>query len=419
MDPRTAGRVLSPLLLPLLVLLLTSPVHTESPAKSTGAATPAADPGADPADPADPVDPVDPARCRLYGPGLRPDEVVLPARYFIIQTVDSGGSELRTSPREQFEVSLTGESPRGACHVNMQVLDRHDGALIVRYRVFVTCRNAVLRVLYRGQHVADSPYKVPGPVYAEECDCPLESLDDWLTAAACPASYRQIDRDLEKYPTVDFDGVLSAATQRFSHAGSQSFCNYAVKDNQVYRRCYGKYVGFNIFMDAILLSLARKARLPDMELLVNLGDWPLVKSAEPPSLPMFSWCGSTETDDIVMPTYELTEASVECMGRVTLDMLSVQSREPVPWHQKRNASFWRGRDSRRERLRLVELARQRPDLIDAALTHFFFFKAEEKEYGPTQPRVSFFEFFQTRFKLKVIGVQAARNREISRILTLR
>ena len=70
-------------------------------------------------------------------------------------------------------------------------------------------------------------------------------------------------------------------------------------------------------MDAILLSLTRKARLPDLELLINLGDWPLVKRSDraEPQLPMFSWCGSRDTDDIVLPTYELTEASVECMGR--------------------------------------------------------------------------------------------------------
>ena len=75
-----------------------------------------------------------------------------------------------------------------------------------------------------------------------------------------------------------------------------------------------------------------------MEFLVNLGDWsvqlhlnflhvavlitssislfrPLVKRNAKPVIPMFSWCGSTETADIVMPTYDITEASLECMGR--------------------------------------------------------------------------------------------------------
>lgn len=70
-----------------------------------------------------------------------------------------------------------------------------------------------------------------------------------------------------------------------------------------------------MFMDAILLSLTRKIRLPDLEIFVNLGDWPLVKTNEIPPLPLFSWCGSEHTLDIVMPTYDLTESSLECMGR--------------------------------------------------------------------------------------------------------
>lgn len=67
-------------------------------------------------------------------------------------------------------------------------------------------------------------------------------------------------------------------------------------------------------MDSILLSLARKVRLPDIEFYVNLGDWPLVpKNKEP--LPIFSWCGSEDTYDIVMPTYDITESTLENMGR--------------------------------------------------------------------------------------------------------
>jgi hypothetical protein len=70
-----------------------------------------------------------------------------------------------------------------------------------------------------------------------------------------------------------------------------------------------------MFMDNILLSLSRKTRLPDTEFLINLGDWPLIKKNVKPVIPMFSWCGSHQTADIVMPTYDITEATLECMGR--------------------------------------------------------------------------------------------------------
>lgn len=91
-------------------------------------------------------------------------------------------------------------------------------------------------------------------------------------------------------------------------------CHYVTKNNEIYRKCYGKYVGFKMFMDNILLSLSRKFKLPDLEFFVNLGDWPLAKKPND-KYPIFSWCGSSDTYDIVMPTYDITESTLENMGR--------------------------------------------------------------------------------------------------------
>lgn len=74
-------------------------------------------------------------------------------------------------------------------------------------------------------------------------------------------------------------------------------------------------MGFNMFSDSILLSLTRKAKVPDLEFFVNLGDWPLSARNLEDKFPIFSWCGSADTTDIIMPTYELTESALENMGR--------------------------------------------------------------------------------------------------------
>lgn len=59
-----------------------------------------------------------------------------------------------------------------------------------------------------------------------------------------------------------------------------------------------------------------QVQLPDMEFFVNLGDWPLEKRKPTDNIhPIFSWCGSNNTRDIVMPTYDLTESVLETMGR--------------------------------------------------------------------------------------------------------
>lgn len=83
-------------------------------------------------------------------------------------------------------------------------------------------------------------------------------------------------------------------------------------------------------------------------------------------------------------------------SRVSLDMMSVQANTGPEWNEKNSTAFWRGRDSRRERLELVKMARANPTLLDAAFTNFFFFKHDESLYGPLVKHVSFFDFFKVR-----------------------
>ena len=151
-----------------------------------------------------------------------------------------------------------------------------------------------------------------------------------------------------------------------------------------------------MFKDAILMSLARKVRLPDTEFFINLGDWPLVKKGghtrTTGPYPIFSWCGSDETFDIVLPTYDITESTLQAMNRVTLDMLSVQESR-LPWNEKSPKAFWRGRDARRERLQLIDISRKHPELFNVSMTNFFFFRDEMENYGPKVPHMSFFRFF--------------------------
>ena len=87
---------------------------------------------------------------------------------------------------------------------------------------------------------------------------------------------------------------------------------------------------------------------------------------------------------------------VRAINRVSLDMMSVQANSGPPWSEKNTTAFWRGRDSRQERLELVKLSRAHPNMIDAAFTNFFFFKHDESLYGPLVKHVSFFDFFKVR-----------------------
>lgn len=74
-------------------------------------------------------------------------------------------------------------------------------------------------------------------------------------------------------------------------------------------------------------------------------------------------------------------------------MLSVQGNTGPIWEKKISKLFWRGRDSNRQRLELIKIGRHHPDLINVSLTDFFFFKDLEENFGPKEPRISFFKFF--------------------------
>ncbi|KAF8773671.1 protein O-glucosyltransferase 2-like [Argiope bruennichi] len=340
---------------------------------------------------------------KVYGPGLSANFTV-PVRYFFIELLDTEHRSFSSSP-ESLNIQVSGLKEK--CRIWYQLLQIKEGLFIARYRLYETCVGVQIDIVYENQFVADAPYVIEGLIFQEQCYCP-KPINEWLSNLNCPSSYTQINDDLKLFPEIDMRSSIEDALQRFNHPGSYSICHYSVISNQVYRKCFGQYVGFSMFMDEILLSLTRKMYLPDLELIANLGDWPLEqRSAAEKPIPIFSWCGSKSTKDIVMPTYDVTEATLEMMGRVMVDILSVMGNSGPSWEQKIPKAFWRGRDSRQERLDLIKLAREYPDLINASLTNFFFFRKEEAEYGPKSEYISFFDFFKYRYQINIDGTVAA------------
>ncbi|OCT95405.1 protein O-glucosyltransferase 2 [Xenopus laevis] len=347
---------------------------------------------------------VSPELSQVWGPGLKA-QLVLPARYFFIQAVDTQGNNYTFSvPTNVFQVKITAPGEQYT-RVGVQLLDRKDGSFIVRYRLYASYYDLRIEITAHGKHVAKSPYILKGPIYSEDCFCPEPNSDIWLAHMSCNESIPQIQRDLKHFPTVDPDRITVEIPERFGER--QSLCHYTIKNNKIYIKTYGEHVGFRIFMDSLLLSLTSKVKVPDVEFFVNLGDWPLEKKKSGDIHPIFSWCGSSDSMDIVMPTYDLTDSILETMGRVSLDMLSVQANSGPKWEEKNSTAFWRGRDSCKERLELVKLSRKHPEMIDAAFTHFFFFKHDESLYGPIVQPIPFFDFFKYKYQILIDGTVAA------------
>ncbi|KOC67192.1 KDEL motif-containing protein 1 [Habropoda laboriosa] len=351
---------------------------------------------------------IDPSKTIIWGPGLKPDKATMRARYIFLQLTDLQGKNLTESPgKDIINVSIQGQTSMGnACHVWTQILDCKDGSFIVRYKLHNTCFNIKLKIKMKHHNLPILSIESKGPVYEEECYCPNPSINKWLEDLECSKNYIQIHKDLAIFASVDFNKIRQSIIKAYDRPGSVSLCHYVVKSNKIFRKCYGRHVGFKIFMDSILLSITRKVVLPDIEFFVNLGDWPLVPKGGK-IYPIFSWCGSYDTKDIVMPTYDITVSSLEAMGRVMLDILSVQGNTDTLWEEKIEKVFWRGRDSCRERLDLIDISRKYPDLFNVSITNFFFFENETDKYGPGQSHISFFNFFKYKYQLNIDGSVAA------------
>ncbi|XP_044933474.1 protein O-glucosyltransferase 3 isoform X2 [Mustela putorius furo] len=358
-----------------------------------------------------PEAPVSAPRSLVWGPGLRAG-VVLPVRYFYLQAVNSQGQNLTRSPPGQtlFKVVIKSLSPKELVRIHVpKPLDRNDGTFLMRYRMYETASEGLkIEVLYGDEHVAQSPYILKGPVYHEYCECPEGDPQAWQKTLSCPTKEPQIAKDFASFPSINLQQMLNEVPKRFGDERG-AIVHYTILNNRIYRRSLGKYTDFKMFSDEILLSLARKVLLPDLEFYINLGDWPLEHrqvNEIPGPLPIISWCGSLDSRDIILPTYDITHSTLEAMRGVTNDLLSIQGNTGPSWINKTEKAFFRGRDSREERLQLVQLSKENPELLDAGITGYFFFQEKEKELGKAK-LTGFFDFFKYKYQVNVDGTVAA------------
>ncbi|XP_055128995.1 protein O-glucosyltransferase 3 isoform X2 [Symphalangus syndactylus] len=349
-------------------------------------------------------------RSLVWGPGLQA-AVVLPVRYFYLQAVNSEGQNLTRSPPGQtpFKVVVKSLSPKELVRIHVpKPLDRNDGTFLMRYRMYETVDEGLkIEVLYGNEHVAQSPYILKGPVYHEYCECPEDS-QVWQKTLSCPTKEPQIAKDFASFPSINLQQMLNEVPKRFGDERG-AIVHYTILNNHIYRRSLGKYTDFKMFSDEILLSLTRKVLLPDLEFYVNLGDWPLEHrkvNGTPSPIPIISWCGSLDSRDVVLPTYDITHSMLEAMRGVTNDLLSIQGNTGPSWINKTERAFFRGRDSREERLQLVQLSKENPQLLDAGITGYFFFQEKEKELGKAK-LMGFFDFFKYKYQVNVDGTVAA------------
>lgn len=227
---------LGPILL-AIVALLTLP--TCLAAKSDNLTTAAA--SDDQPQPPSTPSPLDHSRALVWGPGLRPDLIVLPARYFHIHARHADDTPLTASLGQPYDIRIHGHGggqPHQPCNVRVQQFDRGDGSVLVRYALAANtfCTAVAIHIAHSGRPVGASPYRLASDaavVRSAECRC-ARRLDAWLPDNRCPAEHAQITADLRPFGgSVNVTQTRERLLQRFvanaQAARSVALCHYAVQ----------------------------------------------------------------------------------------------------------------------------------------------------------------------------------------------
>lgn len=355
-----------------------------------------------------------------------------PARSIIVQLVDEYGYNITTSLGENvilFQVYLVPFGGKGKEKLEVQHFDQGDGTYrgIFFFNKQVQALHVTISLVWKKKphFVAKSPYLIPGPITFEKCNCPRPSaqfFSDYTCSNSDPS--QQVEMNVQPFVDagIGLDDIQSAI--RIFNANDTALVHYTILNNVIYSKVYGKYPGFQKYVDETFLSLRRRVHLPDIEFLVNMGDWPVSSRFDDtgnklPAYPVFSWCGSTTHYDMVLPTYKMTQGTVfgtDLEELPRMDGLSFKT--SGGWDKKIEKLFFRGRPSNIFRVKGMEMTRQFPAELDIQISknqHNYFpdenAKVEhrlfEEKYGSKAKQIPILDFFKYKYLLNLDGTVAA------------
>ncbi|XP_034032235.1 protein O-glucosyltransferase 1 isoform X2 [Thalassophryne amazonica] len=157
-------------------------------------------------------------------------------------------------------------------------------------------------------------------------------------------------------------------------------------------------------------------RLPDLEMVVNVRDYPQVPSWVQPMLPVFSFSKTADYHDIMYPAWTFWEGGPAVwpiyptgLGRWDLMREDLQkSAAQWPWNKKVSKAFFRGSRTSAERDPLILLSRDDPQLVDAEYTKNQAWKSEKDTLGrPPAKEIPLVDHCKYKYLFNFRGVAAS------------
>ncbi|KAK7494005.1 hypothetical protein BaRGS_00014887 [Batillaria attramentaria] len=229
----------------------------------------------------------------------------------------------------------------------------------------------------------------------------------WMSRLPRPISYRLlrvIDADLAVWEKKGFIPEEEFSEKKRIHTAT----HYQIIDHKLYREASCMFPFRCSGVEHFILEIINK--LPDMELLINVHDYPVsVKFAQP--IPVFSFSKvADEHWDIMYPAWTFWEGgpAVWPIYPTGLGRWDLQEAEKWPWEKKLKKGFFRGSRTSEERDPLIRLSRKEPDLVDAQYSKNQAWKSDaDTLHMPPAKEIKLEEHCKYRYLFNFRGVAAS------------
>ncbi|XP_032362062.1 protein O-glucosyltransferase 1 [Etheostoma spectabile] len=157
-------------------------------------------------------------------------------------------------------------------------------------------------------------------------------------------------------------------------------------------------------------------RLPDLEMVVNVRDYPQVPNWVQPTLPVFSFSKTADYQDIMYPAWTFWEGGPAVwpiyptgLGRWDLMRDDLKnSAAQWPWKKKESKGFFRGSRTSPERDPLILLSREAPELVDAEYAKNQAWRSEKDTLGrPPAKEIPLVDHCKYKYLFNFRGVAAS------------
>ncbi|CAA0385165.1 unnamed protein product [Arabidopsis thaliana] len=197
-----------------------------------------------------------------------------------------------------------------------------------------------------------------------------EGEPDRSPSATCPDYFRWIHEDLRPWEKT---GITREALER---ANATAIFRLTIINGRIYVEKFREaFQTRDVFTIWGFVQLLRRypGKIPDLELMFDCVDWPVVKAAEfagvdqPPPPPLFRYCANDETLDIVFPDWSYwgwAEVNIKPWESLLKELREGNQR--TKWIDREPYAYWKGNPT---------VAETRLDLMKCNLSEVYDWKA--------------------------------------------